>query len=102
MKDIKEYSFDFLKVFYDGMEDAGVNRKVYHRDVDDKFAAELNSKIRGTLSLSDCEKLSDICFANEWLKHTVMGCGKYARLQLTTSGIGVPVGSIGECSGVPN
>ena len=87
-KDIKEYLFTFLKVFYDGMENEGVNPNLYRIDIDDKFVSELNSKIKDTLTLDDCKKLSDICFANECLKHTVMG-GKYVFLQLTPSGIGL-------------
>lgn len=87
-KDIKEYSFAFLKVFYDDMVALGVNYKVHSRDIDDKFVEDLNSQIKESLLLADCQKLSDICLANEWVKHTVMG-RKYNQLRLTTTGVGV-------------
>ena len=87
-KDIKEYIFDFLKIFFDGMQNEGVNHKIYRKDIDENFVMIINSNIKGDLSLNECEKLADICLANEWLEHTVMG-GKYGQLRLTTAGFGV-------------
>lgn len=71
--DIKKYSFDFLRIFYDGMENEGVNPKIYRKDIDQNYVTLFNSKIQGRWSLADCKKLADICLANEWIEHTVMG-----------------------------
>jgi hypothetical protein len=87
-KDIKQHSFDLLRIFYDGMEKGGVSHKIFRANIDDEFVAALNSTIKGSLSLEDCQKIADICLANEWLEHTVMG-GKYNKLRLTTTGVGV-------------
>lgn len=87
-KDIKEHSFDFLRVFYDAMETEGVNHKIYRTNIGNDFVTTLNSNIKASLSLEECQKLADICVANDWLEHTVMG-GKYIQLRLTTTGVGI-------------
>ena len=85
---VKVYIFDFLKVFFDGMQKEGVNHNIYRRNIDESFVSNINSDIEANLSLSDCEQLADICLANDWLKHTATA-GKYGQLRLTTSGVGV-------------
>lgn len=89
MEDVRKHQFEFLNMFYDGMEREGLNSRQYRRNIDDSFVDELNKKEGLRLSLSECRKLADICLANEWIDHTVLGAGEYIELRLTTQGVGV-------------
>ncbi|MBV5326988.1 MAG: hypothetical protein JZU65_05025 [Chlorobium sp.] len=81
--------FDFLAIFVDEMESEGLGRKLIRLSVDDAFAGPLSAKLGLSTSLEPLQKLADRCLANEWLEHTVLGCGQYGFLAITATGLGV-------------
>jgi len=80
---------DILRVFAEEMEARGKNRKLVILDVNDLMVEKINSVNGININLEQLCKLADRCLSNEWLEHTVMGVGKYGRLSLTTTGLGV-------------
>lgn len=77
-----------LRVFVEEMEVRGENRKLVELDVDDEFVDKINSANGVNVSLEQVRLLTDRCLENKWLEQTTMG-GKYVRLSLTTTGLGV-------------
>jgi hypothetical protein len=79
---------DILVVFVEEMESRGKSRKIIRLDIDESMVERINTQKGSKIDLEKLHKYADICLANEWLEHTVMG-GKYGSLSITTTGLGV-------------
>jgi len=79
---------DILMLFVEEMENRGESRKLIRLDIDESMLERINAQKGSKIDLAQLHKYADICLANEWLEHTVMG-GKYGSLSITTTGLGV-------------
>lgn len=79
---------DILAIFVEEMESRGESRKLVRLDIDESMAERVNARKGSKIDIEQLHKYADICLANEWLEHTVMG-GKYGSLSITTTGLGV-------------
>lgn len=79
---------DILEVFVEEMESRGESRKLIRLDIDESMVERVNARKGSSIDLGQLHKYADICLANEWLEHTVLG-GKYGSLSITTTGLGV-------------
>lgn len=79
---------DILTIFVQEMESRGESRKLVRLDIDESMAERVNALKGSKIDIEQLHKYADICLANEWLEHTVMG-GKYGSLSITTTGLGV-------------
>ena len=80
--------YDFLDLFYQEMLAVGHARNLVRLSVDAKMVEDIYENTTVSVTEEHLQKLADICLANSWLEHTVMGT-KYGHLQLTTTGFGV-------------
>ena len=92
---MQDQSVNILRVFYDGMLKKGVNRKLCYENIDDKFINTLNSNYNIHLTLEECRKIADTCFANDWLEQTRTGT-KYDKLRLTDTGFDIVKSKLAE------
>lgn len=74
--------------FVEEMESRGESRKLIRLDIDESMVERINARKGSKINLDQLHKYADICLANEWLEHTVMG-EKYRSLSITTKGLGV-------------
>ncbi len=79
---------DILMVFVEEMESRGESRKLIRLNIDESMVERINARRGSKINLDQLHKYADICLANEWLEHTVMG-EKYGGLSITTTGLGV-------------
>lgn len=79
---------EILVVFVEEMESRGESRKLIRLDIGESMVEKINARKGSQIDLEQLHKYADICLANEWLEHTVMG-GKYGSLSITTTGLGV-------------
>jgi hypothetical protein len=80
---------DILFVFVEEMETRGEKSKLVRLDIDEKMLEKINKQKGSCLNMQKLHSFADRCLANEWLEHTIMGCGKYGCLSITTKGVGV-------------
>jgi hypothetical protein len=89
MKKKQPSEFDILQLFAEEMDRTGHNRKLVHLSITEEMVEKINQKNKTQVNIDVLQRLADKCLANEWLEHTVMGCGQYGELSLTTTGFGV-------------
>jgi hypothetical protein len=89
MKKKQPSEFDILQLFAEEMDRTGQNRKLVRLNITEESVEKINHKNNSQIDIDRLQRLADKCLANEWLEHTVMGCGQYAKLSLTTTGFGV-------------
>ena len=79
---------DILAIFVEEMESRGESRRLVRLDIDESMVEKINARKGSKIDLKQLYKYADICLANEWLEHTVIG-RKYGSLSITTTGLGV-------------
>ncbi|EGQ9441003.1 hypothetical protein F1K75_18200 [Vibrio cholerae] len=79
--------FNFLNIFLDTMESRGEIASLVYIHVDDDFIEQYNNKYKSKYTLSEFEKVVDVCKAHEWVKCTAGGRGSYGNLVITQKGL---------------
>ena len=79
---------DILVVFAEEMESRGESRRIIRLDADESMVERVIARKGSKIDLEQLHKYADICLANQWLEHTVVG-EKYGSLSITTTGLGV-------------
>lgn len=88
-KEKKFDEYDFLDLFYQEMLTTGQSSNLVRFTVNARMVETVYDNSKKLVTENELKKFADVCLANDWLKHTTMGVGKYGNLQLTTVGLGV-------------
>jgi hypothetical protein len=77
---------DVLKLFYDEMKAKSITRDQVFLSMEEDAAAALSQKLDTPVALTDLQRLTDVCIANEWLERTTADI-HYKYLSLTEAGL---------------
>ncbi len=80
--------FKILNHVIDYMESTGSTYKIVMFSVDQELVDQVNTDNKTSYSLSELEKATDKCLAQEWLEHATLGSGRYGSLRITPKGVG--------------
>jgi hypothetical protein len=81
--------YDFLNLFYEEMLAQGQAYNLIRLSANARMVENIYEKMGILITENELQQVADICLANSWVQHTVMGVGKYGYLQLTSTGFGV-------------